>query len=492
MPAAAPRLRVLSVDLRVLPMRTRIPFRYGIATLTQVPHLFVQAAVEVDGVVTQGFTSEGLPPKWFTKNPRTTTEQDLTDMLTVIQNAARLAPLLTKTPATFYAMWRELHKEQGQWAFKLAHPPLLWNFGVSLVERAVLDALCRKLATPLHQVIKSGALAVDWGHMHPGLDDHTEKDFLPDAPLDSVQARHTIGLADPISVSDIPAGERLHDGLPQALEECIPAYSLRYFKVKACGDLNTDLPRLRNITGTLLAQCGDTFHITLDGNESFSDITTFRAYFEKLQRDAALKGLLERLLWVEQPLHRDKALADSVGKALLDWPEAPALIIDESDGSLGDAHKALKLGYSGVSHKNCKGILKGLANAALVHHHRRLRPKKNFILSGEDLCIPGPVALMQELAMHALLGTTHVERNGHHYFRGLTPYPPDLAALTAQAHPDLYTTTADGLTTLKITSGALSLTSINEAPFGYGVEPDLSALPTVKDWLTQGGMSAFV
>src|SRR6187551_3036133 len=99
---SAPRLRVLSVDLRVLPMRTRIPFRYGIATLTAVPHLFVQAEVEVEGKVVQGFTSEGLPPKWFTKNPRSTNEQDLADMLAVIQHAAGIAPVVTKQPVTFY------------------------------------------------------------------------------------------------------------------------------------------------------------------------------------------------------------------------------------------------------------------------------------------------------------------------------------------------------------------------------------------------------
>ena len=483
-------LRVHSLDLRVLPMRTRFPFRYGIASLTAVPHLFVQAEVEVDGEVVRGCTSEGLPPKWFTKNPRTTVEQDLADMIAVIQNAVRLAPLVARTPVSFYQFWLLMQKEQGQWAFKLAHPPLLWQFGVSLVERAVLDALCRRLNTPLHEVVRSSILGVDWGRMHPGLENHTAEDFLPAAPLETIQVRHTVGLADPILASDIPADERLHDGLPQALDECIPAYGLRYFKIKVSGDLATDLPRLRTITGTLLAQCGDTFHVTLDGNENFSDIATFRAYYEKIQRDAPLKSLLERLLWVEQPLHRDRALADPVGQALLDWSDAPALVIDESDGGSGDAHRALKLGYSGVSHKNCKGILKGLANAALVHHHRRLRPKKNFILSGEDLCIPGPVALMQDLAMHALLGTAHVERNGHHYFRGLTPYPAEIADLTARAHPDLYATTIDGLTTLKISVGAISLKSVNEAPFGYGAEPDLSGLATLKDWIAQGGLQS--
>jgi hypothetical protein len=469
-------------------MRTRIPFRYGIATLTAVPHLFVQAAVEVDGEVSQGFTSEGLPPKWFTKNPHSTNEQDLVDMLAVIENAAQLAPPLTNTPVTFYEFWDALKKKQGAWAAALAHPPLLWNFGVSMIERAVLDALCRKTGIALHEFIRSGLMAVDWPAIHDGLGDTVEKDFLPHAPLESAQVRHTIGLADAILVEDIPEGERLDDGLPQALEECIPAYGLRYFKVKVSGDHANDLPRLRRITDTLLAGCGDTFHVTLDGNENFHDVTAFRAYFDKLRKESAVKELLDRLLWVEQPLHRDKALAQSVSDELADWPDAPAMIIDESDGSMDDGPTALRLGYAGMSHKNCKGILKGLANAALIHHHRRLHPERTLILSAEDLCIAGPVTLMQDLAMHALLGTTHVERNGHHYFRGLTPYPEAMAARTVQAHPDLYTTRQDGLRTLKIVDGALSLKSVNAAPFGYGAELELGVFPTVKEWLERGGM----
>jgi hypothetical protein len=485
---SAPRLRVLNVELRVLPMRTRIPFRYGITTLTAVPHLFVQATVEVDGQVAQGFTSEGLPPKWFTKNPRSTNEQDLQDMLAVIESAAAIAPLVAQRPATYFEIWQAMQERQGAWAGPLGHPPLLWHFGVSLMERAVLDALCRKVRMPLHACIQAGALAVNWSEIHPELKDCTEKDFLPAAPVESAQVRHTIGLVDPILMQDIPAGERLHDGLPQALEECIPAYGLRYFKVKVSGDAANDLPRLRSVTATLLAQCEETFHVTLDGNENFHDVASFRAYFEQLQRESTLKPLLDRLLWVEQPLHRDEALSDAVGQALREWPDAPALIIDESDGSMDDGHRALDLGYSGMSHKNCKGIVKGLANAALIHHRRRLQPEKKFILSAEDLCIAGPIALMQDLAMHALLGTTHVERNGHHYFRGLTPYPEKWAAASFGAHPDMYTRNADGLRRLKIVDGAISLKSVNQAPFGYGAEPGLDMFPLVKDWVAQGGI----
>ena len=44
------KLRVVGTDLHVLNMRTRMPFRYGITTLTAVPHLFVRVELEIDGV----------------------------------------------------------------------------------------------------------------------------------------------------------------------------------------------------------------------------------------------------------------------------------------------------------------------------------------------------------------------------------------------------------------------------------------------------------
>jgi hypothetical protein len=70
------------------------------------------------------------------------------------------------------------------------------------------------------------------------------------------------------------------------------------------------------------------------------------------------------------------------------------------------------------------------------------------------------------------------------------PYPEAMAERTMQAHPDLYAKNAEGLTTLKIVDGALSLKTVNAAPFGYGVEPDLGVFPTVKEWVAGGGMQA--
>ena len=56
-------LAVRNVDFFVLNMRTRMPFRYGIASLVALPHLFVRLEAEVDGAGQVGLASEGLPPK---------------------------------------------------------------------------------------------------------------------------------------------------------------------------------------------------------------------------------------------------------------------------------------------------------------------------------------------------------------------------------------------------------------------------------------------
>ena len=52
-----PTLDLKQVDFRVLPMRTRFPFKYGIASLTALPHLVLQAKVEVNGAPADGIAS---------------------------------------------------------------------------------------------------------------------------------------------------------------------------------------------------------------------------------------------------------------------------------------------------------------------------------------------------------------------------------------------------------------------------------------------------
>lgn len=444
--------------------RTRFPFRYGIASMTEVPHLFVRTRVTVGSQSSFGLTSEGLPPKWFTKNQATTFEQDLPEMLEVISHAARLAEQIAQKPVTFFDFWRELYRQHEVWAKSRNLAPLLSNLGVSLVERSVLDGLCRIAGQPLHRMIAANRLGLQLGEIYAELGDAQPANLLPAAPLESCFVRHTVGLGDALSLSDIPSNERVEDGLPQDLESSVRAYGLLYFKVKLFADAERDFARLRELSWLLERETGGDFFVTLDGNENFKSFDAFREFWQQASTDSVLRPLWQRIIVVEQPVHRDQALSDEAGAALCAWPDRPPLIIDESDGAVGDVPRALSLGYAGTSHKNCKGIVKGMANACLLE--KRRRAGERVVLTGEDLCNLGPVALLQDLALMSLLGIEHVERNGHHYYRGLSLWPDDWQTTVLAAHGDLYTRHAQGFACLQIRGGRLALGSVNTAPFG--------------------------
>src|ERR1700709_2223062 len=74
------KLRVADVQHYVFNMRTRMPFRFGIVTMTSVPHLFVKLLLEIDGQPFWGVAADHLPPKWLTKNPSSSLADDAADL----------------------------------------------------------------------------------------------------------------------------------------------------------------------------------------------------------------------------------------------------------------------------------------------------------------------------------------------------------------------------------------------------------------------------
>ena len=466
-------IHILAGHIQRIELHTRMPFKYGIATMTHMPQVFVRLQCEVDGRPCEGTSSDLLPPKWFTKIPEKDPQLEIEEMLHVIRHALDLATGQSQT--SVFALWWDVMKAQGAWAKEKNLPPLLAHFGTSLVERALLDAFCRAMGRPFHTLLHENRFGLRLGDIHPELHGLEPRDLLPDSPLPSVIARHTVGLADPLHTADIPAQERLTDGLPQSLEDCIRTYGLRHFKLKVNGQPASDLARLQQIAGLLTAHAPADYAFSLDGNEQFKTMEAFRTFWESLQAEPALKPFLHHLLFVEQPLHRDHALTDAVGHALAVWPDYPPIIIDESDGEITSLRRALDLGYAGTSHKNCKGVIKGIANRCLLLQRAKAQPERPWLMSGEDLCNQGPIALLQDLAVVGALGIESVERNGHHYVAGLSAYSQKVQQQMLTSHPDLYHPTAQGWPSLTIEAGRISLTSINQAPLGNAFSLDFAS-----------------
>ena len=462
-----------------------MPFRYGIATMTEFPLLFLNLTFDLGRGIGSGVSSDLLPPKWFTKVAERDPVEEIDEMVGVIERAIQMAyDVSADSPFEF---WEQLYRRQEAERESSGLAPLLVHFGTSLVERALIDAFARFHAIPFHRMLASNGLGIQLGRLHGELEGMLPSELLPSRPLERVYVRHTIGLGDPLEAGMIPPAERVDDGLPQALADCIRAYGLKHFKVKISGELAVDLPRLEALSGLLDDGVGEEGRFSLDGNEQFLSWGSFYEYWMALCVEPWFERFWSRLLFVEQPLHRQVALTETVD-GMGDWGGfRPELVIDESDGDMEALPRALALGYQGTSHKNCKGVFKGIANRCLIEKRNRTGDRPRYRMSGEDLCNQGPVSLLQDLAVMSSLGIESVERNGHHYCRGMAAHHRDAQRDVKRHHLDLYTLDPSGLLTLRIEGGQVRLQSVNDSPFGVGFALDTKPIPSVSSWRASRG-----
>ncbi|MGV8912777.1 MAG: hypothetical protein ACOH14_09210 [Rhodoglobus sp.] len=467
-------IRIEAINLHVTAIQTRIPFRYGIAEMTAAPHVVIEVIIRTDSQTARGLASEHLPPKWFTKDPDSLFVDDVDDLVVAIDSAAALA---RGTEAeTLFELWWSLHQRHTTWAAEHEVPGLVAGLGTSLIERALIDAACRLLELPFSRAIHTETFGIDLGRIHPELAGRTLTEFVPAEPAATMAIRHTVGLSDPLSddeVQDDPA-----DGLPVSLVAVLKHHGAKYLKIKTAGNASNDIPRLKRIAA-LCTELDIDAQWTIDGNESMRTASELRAWLDALTADAEVDSLLSaKLIAIEQPIHRSHALDESSRADLQHVGTRFLVIIDESDDALDTVRRAMDLGYAGGTYKGCKGVIRGLANAALVHSRARLDAsgRPSTILTAEDLSTVAPLTLNQDLAVAATIGLAHIERNGHHYWGKAAPLTASIDRELASAHPDSFARTGDGPARLTITNGEVQLGTILAAPFGLALDLDVSAL----------------
>jgi hypothetical protein len=443
------RLAVRDIALFERAVRFARPFRFGAVVVDAASQVFVRVDVEIEGRGRAvGASAEMMVPKWFDKRTHLSPEQTIDEL----RRSLVIASGLYRTDSGFDTAFGHHASRIAVQIEKCARediPPLAAIFGPAEIDKAVLDALLRGASTNFFDGMAGNIAGID-ARMSPDISNDDIALFLGQCRRrDRVAVRHTVGLDDKIEGEGGVADKDENSGA-------------RYFKLKLAGNPEADPARLVRI-GRELAKLPFAYHVTLDANEQYADLGDLRSLVDRLSRDAALAPIASRLLYIEQPMPREVTRASPLeGVAIYDF------IIDEADDSWNAFVAARTLGYRGISSKSCKGIYKSVINATRAAKWSSGNEK--FFVTGEDLTCQAGLAVQQDLALGALIGVTHAERNGHHYVDGFGDTPADEADAFLAAHPDLYVR-AGKRVRLAIHDGDLLTRSLVTPGFATGVHP---------------------
>lgn len=467
-----------SVDLMIRQMPPdRMSFAIGGVAPKRRPRAIVVIRVQVAddrGKSSWGVAADRPSFGWLDKRKSHSPDEMLTRLFELVRASRKVYMREAKFESPF-ALWANCWPQIMQVAKQMDHESLSASFASALLERAVIDAVCRLSDLTLFESIQRKKLGFSPQQIHPMLGDFPWRRFLPERPRTRFHIRHTVGLTDPIDSTDLKRDRRVNDGEPETLQEYVRRDGLRYFKVKISGDPVKDLARLGKIWGQLV-RINEPI-VTLDGNESYRDIDKFAKFVETFEREQL--GMYQHTLFIEQPLTRAVTLDPSTQKTIRQISERKPLVIDEADGTTNSFARAFKIGYNGVSHKNCKGFFKSLANFCLCAFLNE--QGKAAFQTGEDLSNMPLVAIQQDFTALGLLKIDHCERNGHHYGFGLSHLSAAEKEQALQIHGDLYIKRGNEAF-LNIRGGQIECRSLQTAGFGVAFEPAWDQLAPLDDW----------
>ena len=88
-----PSFSIVAIELYERPVRLRLPFRFGAATVTQAPQAFVRARIRLTGggwknSEATGASAELMIPKWFDKSPQRSNADNIADLRLALLAAA--------------------------------------------------------------------------------------------------------------------------------------------------------------------------------------------------------------------------------------------------------------------------------------------------------------------------------------------------------------------------------------------------------------------
>lgn len=462
----APVIGVSDIVAFERPVTFRMPFRFGAAKVEGTSQAFVRLRVtDRAGRSAIGWSAEMMMPKWFDKSPDLSAADNIEQLRQSVRIA--MAGMAAAGSGTAFGLHAALEAAHHAACAAAGLNGLIASFGLALLDRAVIDAVCRLEKIPAAVAVRENRLGIT-SATAPDLEGFDLNTFLAARPSPSLIAiRHTVGLGDVLTDGELETP--LGDGLPETLEQVIARNGHRWFKIKVSGQPEADVARLVRIAAVLGRRAPD-YAITMDGNEQCAGPEVVIELLDRIAAEPRLATFASRVSFLEQPIARASAL----GTPMHQVAARIGLEIDESDADMAAFPAATKLGYTGISSKSCKGFYRALLNAARV-------AKWNgeggpFFMSAEDLTTQAGIGIQQDLVLASLVSASHIERNGHHYVDGMASAPGGERTAFLARHGDLYAS-ANGNARLAIRDGSVALGSaLGAVGLGSAVEPDWSGM----------------
>src|ERR1700760_1316065 len=211
--------QILDIQLYERPVKLRLPFKFGVVTLTDCPQAFVRVRIGTTaGREAEGAAAELLAPKWFDKNLSLSNDDNFNQLRQSLR-IARQAYLSDGAARSAFEHFSAHYQDQIDVAGAQGLNPLIACYGPALLDRALLDALCRALDISFYQAIQGNLVGIN-DALTPDLAGFDLGGFLASlTPSPPISLRHTVGLVDAITAADLT--ERVDDGLPETLDESI-------------------------------------------------------------------------------------------------------------------------------------------------------------------------------------------------------------------------------------------------------------------------------
>ena len=449
-------IQISEFSLNFIPVKTRVPLKFGTEVLSSVTCARVKVVVEnKNGQRAEGWGETPLSVQWVwpSATPYFFRHETLIEFCKLIKDRWTGFDYIGHCLEIGHELiMNDLPKALDEFNRLRSDNPEKMPWLAALVcasafDIAVHDAYGIINEVPIYQAYGKEFLSFDLScFLEPAKDSSFNfqskypSDFLILKPSEQIPVWHLVGGLDPLEKDDLK-GDEPDDGYPIHLREWIKNDGLNCLKIKLRGnDQDWDYQRLVRI-GKISTEM-EVEHLTTDFNCTVKDPNYVNEILDRLKQDHP--KTFDRILYVEQPFPYD---LESNQINVYSVSSRKPLFMDESAHDWRNVMLGKELGWSGVALKTCKTQTGALLTLCWAKAHQ-------MDLMVQDLTNP-MLAQIPHVLLGAHAGTIMgVESNGMQFY-------PDASIREAKVHPGIY----------QRRKGVLDISTLKGNGFGYKI-PD--------------------